>query len=129
MIYIQAIGKTKIANLRSYEICYERYKPTYIVFIVTKDTINYIPESSKPNDIIIIDDENNIKEILEKLDQRLRDKNDDIIVNITTGTKAIISAMSIFAIKRKGKIIYVGGERENGMVITGTEKIYEYDTR
>lgn len=129
MIYIQAIGKTKTANLRSYKICYERYKPTHIVFIVTKDTVNYIPESSKPDDIIMIDDENDIKEVLEKLDQRLKDKNDNIIVNITTGTKAMVAAMSIFAIKMKGKIIYIGGERENGLVITGTEKIYEYDTR
>ncbi|MGC9079728.1 MAG: hypothetical protein ACP5G1_03270 [Nanopusillaceae archaeon] len=129
MIYIQGIGIDKIANLRAFDIVKDKYKFDKIVFVCSKDSIDYIPKEAKPNDIIIIEDENNIKEIIDKLVQRFNNVNDDFIVNITTGTKAIVSALTLFSYIKNGKIIYIGGKREGEKVITGSERIYEYDIR
>ena len=52
------------------------------------------------------------------------------IVDITSGTKAMASALFLFAVSARARVTYVSGERDptTGRVLTGTEKVLEYDT-
>ena len=126
MIYIQALGTDKVANQRSYDIIKKLIRWEKEIFIASSKSINYLPEGAKPNEVIIVD-QDDIKQIIEKIDKL--NFNEEIVINVTTGTKAMIIGLVYLAIKNKGKIIYIGGEREKEKVITGSEKIYEYDFR
>jgi len=125
MIYIQALGTDKIANQRVFDVIKNRYKFEKIIIVCSKDSIKFLPENMKPNEVIVVEDENNISEIYSKLEKI----NGEVLVNVTTGTKAMAVALTLLVVKNKGKIVYVGGSRKGEKVMTGSEIIYEYDIR
>ena len=125
MIYVQALGTDKIANQRVFDVVRNKYRFEKIIVVCSKDSIKFLPENMKPDEVIVVEDENNISEIYSKLENI----SDEVLVNVTTGTKAMTVALTLLVVKNKGKIVYVGGTRKGEKVMTGSEIIYEYDIR
>jgi len=125
MIYIQALGTDKIANQRVLDVVRNRYKFEKVIIVCSRDSIKFLPENMKPDEVIVVEDENDISEIYNKLEKI----NGEVLANVTTGTKAMAVALTLLVVKNKGKIVYVGGIRKGEKVMTGSEIIYEYDIR
>ncbi len=106
------------------------------VFFVTSrqgivNTLPIILEKAKlleqKYEIIELCDPDNIQDIYENLDahfKKIKAQFDNVVVDYTSGTKAMTAALAILAALHKTKeLSYITGKRVGGIVQTGTERI------
>ncbi len=122
-------------------ICYsiDRERPDYVLFIKTevsaKSTMPYIMASPviarRETGEVIIRDPNDVQGIATECEERIKALIDsgispeNIVVDFTSGTKAMSAGLTLAAINLGvGTLSYISGERDNGgRVIPGTEKV------
>ena len=114
-------------------------KPNYVIYFASKETEEDISKieselSFKPKFTrrIIVSDANDFNKAVKKLKKNMEeifsewgiDKN-ELYVDFTGGTKAMVGAVVFATIEYAKNYIYIGGKRnDKGKVISGTEKIY-----
>ncbi|OYD13899.1 TIGR02710 family CRISPR-associated protein [candidate division WOR-3 bacterium JGI_Cruoil_03_44_89] len=119
-------------------ICFSirQQNPENIVFLVTQEskektmpiiTQNKILEGKKYSEIVL-SDPNDVERVVEELEEvvkSLKYKPEDIVIDYTSGTKAMSAGVTIAGIKSKiGSLVYVSGKRNNrGVVISGNERL------
>ncbi|MBC7129594.1 TIGR02710 family CRISPR-associated protein [Candidatus Bathyarchaeota archaeon] len=109
------------------------HNPDLTVFIVTqeseKSTLPLILKKIglKPHETILIENPDNIQAIYEKLRPKisqLREKYETLVVDYTSGTKAMTAALAVLAaLYEADELSYITGERKNGIVQPGTEQL------
>jgi len=81
----------------------------------------------KPYEVISLPDAEDVNKIYEYLlpkYREIRNKFEDITVDYTSGTKAITAALAILGSWHEADALsYVSGERREGTVVTGTERL------
>lgn len=112
------------------------HNPDKVIFFCTdkssKETIPFIEEKYKNFKVITLGDENDIESIKQRCDEeigRLRKEKDSyIIVDYTSGTKAMSAGIILSAVENDvDNISYIAGKRdETGRVIPGTERITSF---
>lgn len=137
------VGKQKdkvvesLANGIAFSI--RTHSPTKVVFLVTKEsettTLPKVLEKTNLNEdsyviypIKEMDDIGNVYQesvfLLEKLIEKEGFPPKDIVVDYTSGTKAMSAGLSIAAaLSEVENLSYISGKREGGIVIQGTERI------
>ncbi|MCS7096103.1 MAG: TIGR02710 family CRISPR-associated CARF protein [Nitrososphaerota archaeon] len=96
-----------------------------------KDTLPKIFEKAKLQkqeyEVIEIDDPDNVQSIYETVGtylQKIRAKFDNIVVDYTSGTKAMAAALAILAtVHEADELSYITGKRQGGIVQPGTERV------
>ncbi len=114
----------------------ENHNPDKVIFFCTdkssKETIPFIEERYKNFEVIILDDENDIELIKQKCDEEIgklrQEKDSHIIVDYTSGTKAMSAGIILSAVENDvDNISYIAGKRdEGGRVIPGTERVISF---
>ncbi len=78
-------------------------------------------------EIIELDDPDNIQDVYEAVDihfKRIKAQFDSVVVDYTSGTKAMTAALAILATLHEAQeLSYITGKRVGGIVQTGTERI------
>lgn len=111
--------------------------PDKICFVVTEESRNItFPEVMKyaknlpEHEFIILDKEE--KDDVEKVYKKVKEKieefvkgNFEIVVDFTSGTKAMSAGAVLAGIETLGNLKYITGEREKGIVVKGTERAIE----
>ncbi|MCX7795875.1 MAG: TIGR02710 family CRISPR-associated CARF protein [bacterium] len=112
------------------------HNPDKVIFFCTdkssKETIPFIEGKYRNFDKIILEDENDIESIKQKCDEEIgklkKEKDIYIIVDYTSGTKAMSAGIILSAIENDvDNISYIAGKRdEGGRVIPGTERVISF---
>lgn len=135
MIVLGAVGKG-IGSEVPLALVVEKYRPERLYVVVTasaahrfSDFLAYVDgflDTEKIKCVQVSNPDDPVKTFEEIL---VGCKSADI-VDITSGTKAMASALFLFAVSVKARVTYVSGERDpaTGRVLTGTERVLEYDT-
>lgn len=107
--------------------------PDSIVFVVTKESKEKtIPEIKRqmpdlqPYEMVNIKDMNDVNEVFEKLSSKVRDlrkEGYEVVVDFTSGTKAMSAGAVLAATSEGTTISYIAGERVEGRVPIGSEQI------
>ena len=116
--------------------------PDYIVFFaseLSKNTISYVEElfiadddefiEGQDYEIVILEDIDNFNDCFEAIEAEiwkfdmLSDEKHEIIMDYTSGTKTMSSAMACCGMFYSKDLITVSGDRKNGIVSLGTESI------
>ena len=110
--------------------------PDSIVFVATMESEEKtIPEIKRqlpdlpPYELILIQNMNDVNEVFEKVSDKLRDlKKDgqDVVVDFTSGTKAMSAGAVLAATSEVAMLSYVAGKRVGGKVPTGSEQVMVY---
>ena len=119
-----------------------RIYPDYIVFFaseISKNTIDYIKEFYLSDDdefiegedyeVVIIDNIDNFNSCFEAIEAKvwqldvLSEDKHEIIMDYSSGTKTMSSAMACCGMFYSKDLITVSGDRKNGVVSPGTESI------
>ena len=111
----------------------ERHRPDKVLFVVTKEseeiTLPAILKNIKnySYEKIKIDNPDNIQQIYETLQPKIRqikDESSHIVIDYTSGTKAMTAALATLAtLYEANELSYITGKRVNGIVQPGTEQI------
>lgn len=113
----------------------DSYNPDIVIFFgshLSKKTIDFVEkhffeEHGEPFDFyefIQIEDIDNFKSYFEAFKAKINDLEDyKILIDYTSGTKTMTMAAAFASMLYGKKLFIVSGERENGIVIKGTEKI------
>lgn len=137
MVISVGTGRTgqDIANAICFSI--HQQNPDYIMFVLTeisKKTLSYILQNPVMKDKEHIEkylsDENDVEKISLECTEILKEviksgyKPQDIVVDYTSGTKAMSAGLTLSAISNKiGTLVYISGKRDKeGRVISGTER-------
>lgn len=110
--------------------------PDLIVFFVTEESQKgTIPEIKDQypelpaNEMVLITDMNDINSIYEKIKDKIRDlKNSgyDVVIDFTSGTKAMSASAVLAATSESVMLSYVIGKRIGGKVVQGEEQVLSY---
>ena len=110
--------------------------PDYIVFFVTeesrKDTIPEIKEQYPKlpaNELVLIKDMNDVNNIYGEIKDKIRDlksRGYDVVIDFTSGTKAMSASAVLAATSEAVMLSYVAGKRIGGKVIKGEEQVLSY---
>jgi len=136
MIITVGTGETVAHGISS---AIKHQNPNYIIFVVTEEskrkTLSRILQGGimqgKTYKEFVLKDENDVEEIrfetqslIESLIRR-RYESRDIVIDYTSGTKAMSAGVVLAGLDKKaGSLVYVSGKRDdNGRVISGTEKV------
>lgn len=135
------VGTGKNREDIAHGICFSirNQNPDYILFLVSKisdkETMPFILENSsmqnKKYDIKILSDVNDIEKIKIECQNYIKEviykgyEPKDLVIDYTSGTKAMSSGLTLAALDLKAGILsYVTGNRDDtGRVITGTERL------
>jgi len=114
----------------------EAQNPDKVIFLVTQKskekTLHIILQDKvtlgKEYSEVLLDDPNDVEKIAQESEATIRElkcDSKDIVVDFTSGTKAMSAGVTIAGVKLKvGTFVYVTGERdERGVVVSGTERI------
>ena len=135
MIVLGAVGKG-VGSEVPLAVVVEKYRPDQIYVLTTTksahrlgDFLAYVDHMAENAEIKYIQIKNPDDPIATFNDILSSCASADI-VDITSGTKAMASALFLFAVSAKARVTYVSGERDSttGRVLTGTERVLEYDT-
>ena len=110
--------------------------PDHIVFIATADsqksTIpeikNQYPQPS-PSEIVLLRDMNDVNGVFETIKARARDlkkEGYDVVIDFTSGTKAMSAGAVLAATSEALRMSYVTGDRSEGKVVKGGERVLTY---
>lgn len=110
--------------------------PDYIVFMVTEEskagTIpeikNLYPELPDNEPVLIKDmnDVNSIYRVIRDGIQELKSRGYDVVIDFTSGTKAMSASAVLAATSEAVMLSYVAGKRIGGKVVKGEEQILSY---
>lgn len=109
--------------------------PDRVIFFCTdkskEETIPFIEKDYKNFEVVILKDENDLEAIKQKCDEvieKLKREDAYIVVDYTSGTKAMSAGIILSAIENEVNYIsYIAGSRdESGRVIPGTERILSF---
>lgn len=110
--------------------------PNFIVFVVTQESEEKtIPEIKKqlpdlqPYELISIKNMNNVNEVFEKVSNKVRDlrkEGHEVVIDFTSGTKAMSAGAVLAATSEAVMISNVAGERVEGKVPIGGEQVLVY---
>jgi CRISPR-associated protein (TIGR02710 family) len=110
--------------------------PDHIVFFVTIESQNRtIPEieSQYPqlptNEMVLIQDMNDVNGIYEAIKERVKDLRKsgyDVVIDFTSGTKAMSAGAVLAATSEAVMLCYVAGKRIGGKVVKGEEQVLSY---
>ncbi|MGC8971615.1 MAG: TIGR02710 family CRISPR-associated CARF protein [bacterium] len=127
-------NREDIANaiLKSIEI----HNPDKVIFFCTykskEETIPFIERKFKDFEIVVFEDENDLELIKQRCDEEIRkikrEKESYIIVDYTSGTKAMSAGIILSAIENEvNNISYIAGRRDDsGRVIPGNERVISF---
>ncbi len=113
----------------------ERHRPDKVFFVTTKEseetTLPMMLENVKNRNYscekIRIDNPNNIQQIYETLQpkiRQIREESDYLVIDYTSGTKAMTAALAMLAtLYEADELSYIAGKRLGGIVQPGTEQI------
>lgn len=109
----------------------QNHNPTKTFFVVSKESLNtlrlILPEITCEHEIIEISNPDSIHRVYEELKPKfseIQNQFDHVIVDFTSGTKAMTSALAVLStIFEADTLSYITGKRENGLVIRGTEEV------
>jgi CRISPR-associated protein (TIGR02710 family) len=111
----------------------DRHRPDKVLFVITKEseetTLPTILKNIKNYSCekIKIDNPDNIQQIYETLQPKIhqiRQESNHIVIDYTSGTKAMTAALAILAtLYEANELSYISGKRANGIVQPGTEQI------
>ncbi|MGC8937190.1 MAG: TIGR02710 family CRISPR-associated CARF protein [Candidatus Methanomethylicaceae archaeon] len=111
----------------------KHYSPDRVYFVLTKESLEKtLPEVLKgtgviDHELINLDDPDNVAKIYEYLQpyfDKIRKSSDYLIVDYTSGTKAMSAALAILgALYEANELGYIAGKRKGGIVQAGTEHI------
>lgn len=114
----------------------ENFRPTKVVFFGSEnsvDTINslkdqYLEIYGEPFEIgefIEIDDIDSFKKYFTAIKSKIVELEDDynIIIDYTSGTKTMTMSAAFASMVYRKRLVFVSGERVNGIVVKGTEEI------
>jgi CRISPR-associated protein (TIGR02710 family) len=111
----------------------DRHRPDKVLFVITKEseetTLPTILKNIKNYSCekIKIDNPDNIQQIYETLQpkiRQIREESNHIVIDYTSGTKAMTAALAILAtLYEANELSYISGKRANGIVQPGTEQI------
>ncbi len=114
----------------------ENSHPDFIVFFTTNESEERtIPEIKRllpdlqQNKSISIKDMNDVNEVFEKISKEIQNLKRDgykVVVDFTSGTKAMSAGAVLAATSKVTKLSYVAGERVEGKVVTGSENVMTY---
>jgi len=110
--------------------------PDYIVFLVTeesqKDTIpeikNQYPKLPE-NELALIKDMNDVNSIYVEITDKIKDLKNrgyDVVIDFTSGTKAMSASAVLAATSEAVMLSYVVGKRIGGKVVKGEEQVLSY---
>lgn len=136
MLVTVGTGKERIDIASAINFSLRHQNPDYIVFVVTaKSNEETLPLIIKNLDVQhlfeILPDENDIEDIQQRCQSYLKNliqkgySEGDIVVDFTSGTKAMSSGLVLAAITLKvGMLSYIAGKRDGeGRVMSGTERL------
>ncbi|MBT9138186.1 MAG: hypothetical protein DDT31_00736 [Syntrophomonadaceae bacterium] len=114
----------------------ENSNPGYVVFLVTKESKDVtLPEikaqypEMPSNESVLIGDMNDVNCVYELIAKKICELKKDgyrVVVDFTSGTKAMSAGAVLAATKEFVDISYVSGKRINGKVVSGREKVLKY---
>ena len=110
--------------------------PDYIAFFVTEESKREtVPEIEKElldlpeREEVLIKDMNDVNGVYEEVSKKLRElkeKGYDLVVDFTSGTKAMSAGAVLAATSENATISYVAGKRVGGKVVRGEEQVLSY---
>jgi CRISPR-associated protein (TIGR02710 family) len=110
--------------------------PDYIVFIVTEESkTGTIPEIKiqypelPDNEPVLIKDMNDVNSIYQKITEKIKDlksRKYDVVIDFTSGTKAMSASAVLAATSEAVMLSYVSGKRIGGKVVKGEEQVLSY---
>ena len=110
--------------------------PDYIAFFVTEESKREtVPEIEKElldlpeREEVLIKDMNDVNGIYEEVSKKLgelKGKGYDLVVDFTSGTKAMSAGAVLAATSENATISYVAGKRVGGKVVRGEEQVLSY---
>jgi len=110
--------------------------PDYIAFFVTEESKREtVPEIEKElldlpeREEVLIRDMNDVNGVYEEVSKKLRElkeKGYDLVVDFTSGTKAMSAGAVLAATSENATISYVAGKRVGGKVVRGEEQVLSY---
>ena len=120
----------------------DKISPDYIVFFaseLSKNTIQYVKELFEEDDdefiegedyeVVILEDIDQFNSCFEAIEQKiwqydiLSEEKHEIVMDYTSGTKTMSSAMACCGMFYSKDLITIGGDRKNGIVVAGTGTI------
>jgi len=109
----------------------QNHNPTKTFFIVTEQSSKtlplILPRTTCKHEVVKISNPDSIRVIYEELKPKfleIRRKFNPVIVDFTSGTKAMTGALAILStIFEVDTLSYVGGKRKDGKVMSGAEEI------
>jgi CRISPR-associated protein (TIGR02710 family) len=126
---IRSLAHGIIASIRN-------SNPDYIVFFVTgesrKDTIPEIKNQHPKlpaNELMLIEDMNDVNGIYEEISDKIKDlksRGYDVVIDFTSGTKAMSASAVLAATSESVMLSYVAGKRIGGKVVRGEEQVLSY---
>jgi len=139
MLITVGIGKNREDVAHGISFSIRQNNPEYIIFITTdkskQETLPFVLKnscmSSKKYEIQVLSNENDIELIRKECGEYIESLiafgyiPENIVVDYTTGTKAMSAGLILSSIEKKvGTITYVYGERNSeGRVVSGSEKL------
>ena len=110
--------------------------PDYIVFIVTEESkTGTIPEIKNmypelpDNEPVLIKDMNDVNSIYQEITEKIKDlksRGYDVVIDFTSGTKAMSASAVLAATSEAVMLSYVSGKRIGGKVVKGEEQVLSY---
>ena len=111
----------------------DRHRPDKVLFVVTREseeiTLPIILKNIKnyAYEKIRVDNPDNIQQIYETLHpkiRQIREESDSMVIDYTSGTKAMTAALAMLAtLYEANELSYISGKRVNGIVQPGTEQV------
>ena len=120
----------------------DKISPDFIVFFaseLSKNTIQYVKELFEEDDdefiegedyeVVILEDIDQFNSCFEAIEQKiwqydiLSEEKHEIVMDYTSGTKTMSSAMACCGMFYSKDLITIGGDRKNGIVVAGTGTI------
>lgn len=116
--------------IKSIESC----NPDYIVFVVTEKSKKTLPEIEKKysalpeHETILIEDLGDVNEVFIKTHRKIEElkRKGNVVVDFTSGTKAMSAGAVLAAACEGADISYISGKRVEGKVLPGTEMVLTY---
>ncbi|MGB9622936.1 MAG: TIGR02710 family CRISPR-associated CARF protein, partial [Candidatus Bathyarchaeia archaeon] len=122
-----------VAGAIAYSI--KHHNPDFVFFVVSRQSGEYtlpmvleaVGFSEEEYMVFEVEDPDNVQSIYENLNghfNTIRSKFDSVVVDYTSGTKAMTAALAMLAtLYDVEELSYIAGKREVGIVQPGTEKI------
>lgn len=114
----------------------KNHNPDKVIFLCTykskEETIPFIEREFEDFEVIILEDENDLELIKQRCDEEIgkikKGKDNYIIVDYTSGTKAMSAGIILSAVENDvDSISYITGKRDDtGRVIPGTERVISF---